>query len=93
MILPDSIGKPKILPICPRMMLSAMPFRNPTRIGFERKSASAPNFRKLPAMQRAPVKTASAIESDKYKFASPIANGATAAATSAHVPESGPMIS
>ena len=34
------------------MMLSAIPFKNPTRIGFDRKSAIAPNFRKLPPTQK-----------------------------------------
>jgi MFS superfamily sulfate permease-like transporter len=35
----DSMEKPNNLPICPRHMLIAIPFKNPMRIGLDRKSA------------------------------------------------------
>ena len=89
---PAVIGNPKILPICPSMMLRAIPFRKPTSMGFERKSARAPNLKKLAPMHSTPASKASATDSDSYSFWSPEANGATAAATSAHVEASGPMI-
>ena len=34
--------RPNNFPICPRKMLMAMPLRNPTKMGLDRKSASAP---------------------------------------------------
>lgn len=61
---PASTEKPSTLPICPSTMLSAMPFMNPTRIGRDRKSASAPSLRKLPATQRRPAMKASVNESE-----------------------------
>jgi len=37
-----STEKPKSFPICRRKMLMAMPLRNPTKMGLDRKSASEP---------------------------------------------------
>ena len=61
-ILPEEIGKPKIFPIWPSTMLKATPFRKPTRIGFDKKSAAAPSFRKLAATQMMPAKKVSVTE-------------------------------
>jgi hypothetical protein len=49
-------------------MLSAIPFMNPTRMGRERKSASAPSLRKLAATQIAPAMNASDTESEAYRL-------------------------
>ncbi len=84
--------KPKIFPICPSAMLSAMPFKNPTRIGFDRKSASAPNLKNRARIQKTPATKARSIESEKYSSSFPAASGPTAAATSAQVAASGPTI-
>jgi len=46
-------------------MLIAIPFRKPTRIGFDRKSAKAPRRKKLATIQMSPVKNVNVIESDK----------------------------
>src|SRR5436190_23149215 len=73
-------------------MLRAIPFRNPTRMGFERKSANAPNRRNRAAMQSTPARNARATDSETYSSSSPAPNGPMAAATSAQVAASGPMI-
>ncbi len=70
-----------------------MPFRKPTRMGRERKSASAPSLRKLAPMQKSPASAASVTESDRYRASSPPASGATTAATRAQVAASGPTTS
>ena len=57
--------KPKILPICPRMMCSEIPFRKPTRIGRDRKSASAPRRRKLAPIQKSPARKARVMDRDR----------------------------
>src|SRR5262249_21215446 len=51
--------------------LIATPFRKPTRIGLDRKSAKAPRRKKLATMQMSPVKNVNVIESDKYRSALP----------------------
>ncbi len=89
----NSIENPNSFPTCPRRMLMAMPFRKPTRIGLDRKSASAPRRKKLPATHNRPAKKVSVIESERYKSASPAASGAMAAAIMAQVAASGLTIS
>src|SRR3954468_8297977 len=73
-------------------MLRAIPFKKPTRIGFDRKSASAPNRKNRAAIQNTPARKASVMESETYRSALPAANGPTAAATIAQVAASGPTI-
>ena len=85
----NSIENPKSLPTCPRKMLMAMPLRNPTRIGLDKKSARTPRRKKLATMQINPVKNVNAIESDRYKSALPAASGVMAAAIMAHAAASG----
>jgi len=46
------------------MILSAIPFRKPTSMGFERKSARAPNLKKLAAMHSTPASKANVSDSD-----------------------------
>jgi hypothetical protein len=60
----EDTGKPKILLACPRMRDRATPLRKSTRIGRDRKSASAPRRRKLAATQRSPMRKASVTDSD-----------------------------
>ena len=74
-------------------MLSAIPFKNPTKIGLDKKSASAPRRRKLAPMQSNPLKKVKVTESERYRSLSDPASGATAAATSAQVAASGFTIS
>jgi hypothetical protein len=52
-------AKPKILSACPRIMDSATPFRKPTKMGLDKKSASPPRRRKLAAIHINPVSKAS----------------------------------
>ena len=61
----DSIGKPSTLPACPRQMLIATPLRNPTRMGFDRKSAIAPSRQKLAAIQNRPARKVRVMASDQ----------------------------
>ncbi len=89
MIPPALIENPKIFPICPRKMLIATPFKYPTRIGFDKKSASAPSRKKLAPMQNNPAKSASATDNDQYNSASFPAIGATDAAIIAQAAASG----
>jgi hypothetical protein len=83
---------PKIFPICPSAILRAIPFRNPTSIGFDRKSAKPPRRKNFARMQNTPAMKARVMESEKYASSSPAAIGATTAATSAQVAASGPTI-
>ena len=85
----EVIGKPKILPICPRKMLMATPLRKPTRIGLERKSARKPSRSVLPIRQRSPVKIAKTTDMETRVAGSLAARGVKAAAIMAHVAASG----
>src|SRR5262249_16160298 len=85
----DLIENPRSFPTCPRKMLSAMPFRKPTRIGLDKKADNGRRGKKLAAMQSRPVKNVSAIESERYSSASPAARGAIADAIIAQVAASG----
>ena len=67
----------------------ATPLRNPTRIGLERKSATKPSRKKPARMQKIPVKTASAIESDTSEFGWCAVSGVNVAPTMAQVAASG----
>jgi hypothetical protein len=84
-----SMWKPSNLLTCPLQMLIATPFRNPTRMGLDKKSAIAPSRKKLAAMQNRPAKNVTVTESDQYNWLSPPASGATAAAIIAHTAASG----
>ncbi len=50
---------------CVTRMLIATPFMKPTRIGFDRKSATAPRRRKLAPMHSSPTHTHSTIEMER----------------------------
>src|SRR6516165_7440050 len=89
MMVLDSTEKPSSLPAWPRQMVIAMPFKNPIRIGLDRKSANAPSRKKLAMMQNMPAKNVIATVSDQYNSLSPRASGATAAAIMAHAAASG----
>jgi hypothetical protein len=55
---------PRSLPNCPTRMYSETPFRKPTRMGLERKSATAPSRRKLAPMQKRPASVVMVMVSD-----------------------------
>jgi hypothetical protein len=55
----STTAKPKILSACPRIIDRATPFRKPTKMGLDKKSASAPRRRKLAAIHINPVSKAS----------------------------------
>jgi hypothetical protein len=61
---PELIGNPKTLPSCPNMMLRAIPFRKPTKMGLDKKSGRAPNLMKLAPMQSIPARKASNTDRD-----------------------------
>ena len=85
---------PNNRPSCPLMMLSAIPFRYPVRMGRARKFVRKPRAARLPPRyRRRPVTIASVMVSDTYRPGSWAASGATVAATIAHVAASGAMIS
>ena len=75
------------------MMLIAMPFRYPVRIGRARKFVRKPSLASPAAMQTMPVAIASAAVNDTYRWVSAPASGSTVAATIAQVAASGAMIS
>ena len=85
----DSTEKPSSLPICPRQILIAIPFKNPIRIGRDRKSAITPSRKTLATIQNKPARKVTATESDQYNSAFPLAKGPTAAETIAHTAASG----
>ena len=62
---PASMPKPNSLPICPSNIERATPFMKPTRMGLDRKSASAPSRRKLAPMHSRPVKNVSVSVSER----------------------------
>ena len=67
----------------------ATPFRNPTRIGLARKSATKPSRRKPARMQKIPVKIANTIESDISEIAWTAVSGIKVVPTMAQVAASG----
>ncbi len=84
---------PNNRPSCPLMMLSAIPFRYPVRMGRARKFVRKPRPAIPATMQKTPAIIASVMVSDTYRPGSWAASGATVAATIAHVAASGAMIS
>jgi hypothetical protein len=66
-----------------------MPFKNPTRIGLDRKSAITPSRKKLATIQNKPARNVSVTESDQYNSPLPPARGPIAAAIIAHTAASG----